>query len=102
MRVNVVARGSRASSAAETRTGATTGRAGAVSCPGWWLHPLSPAASPAAPTPAKATRPAAVHRRRPAQDCRPARARPPSSAGPRMMPANRPMRRNQPRVNRPW
>ena len=43
MRVNVVARGSLASSAAETRTGATTGCPWAVWRPGWWLHPLSPA-----------------------------------------------------------
>ena len=88
MRVNVVARGSRASSAAETRIGAATGRAGAVSCPGWWLHPLSPAASSAVPIPASATPATAVHRRRSVQDCRAARAR-------------LPMLRNQPRVNRP-
>jgi hypothetical protein len=69
MRANVVARGSLASSAAGTRTGATAGCAGAASCPGWWLHPLSPAASTAAPIPARAA-PAAVHRRRPDQGCR--------------------------------
>jgi hypothetical protein len=101
MRVNVVARGSLASSAAETRTGATAACAWAVWRPGWWLHPLSPAASTAAPAPASATRPASAHRRRPGLDCRAARPRPPSPAGPRLMPANRPMRRNRSRVNRP-
>jgi hypothetical protein len=87
MRVNVVARGRLASSAAETRTGATAGCAGAVWRPGWWLHPLSPAARTAAPAPASATPAASVHRRRPHQDGRAARAR---------------LRRNQPRAGRPW
>lgn len=101
MRVNVVARGSLASSAAETRTGATAGCAGAVWRPGWWLHPLSPAAKTAAPTPASAIRPTSVHRRQPDQDCRAARAWPPVPAGPQVRPATRPMRVKQRSVNRP-
>ena len=100
MRVNVVARGSLASSAAETRTGDSRLRLGC-----FVSRLVAASAEPSrqhrAPAPASATRPASVHRRRPDQDCRAAPARPPSSAGPRLMPGNRPMRRNQSRGNRP-
>jgi hypothetical protein len=92
MRLNVVARGSLARSAAETRTGATAGCAGAISRPGW-LDALHPATSTVAPTPARAAPAATVHRKRPDQNCRAARARSPSSAGPRTIRGNRPMRR---------
>jgi hypothetical protein len=103
MLVNVVARGSLASSAAETPTGGTTCCALAAAFPGDWLDPPNVMASTAAPAATRTTPAATICRTWPTQNCRtagtpsPARARRPRLMCRRL----RLMRGTQPRIQPP-